>query len=65
MGSDNNEDINHNQIYDSKEKLIKENFSENMITLCDNTIQTIIRKCWMENPNERANFFEICSLLSN
>lgn len=38
MGSDNNEDINHNQIYDSKEKLIKENFSENMITLCDNTI---------------------------
>ena len=38
MGSDNNEDINQNKIYDSKEKLIQENFSENIITLCDNTI---------------------------
>ena len=38
MGSDNNEDINQNKIYDSKEKLIQEKFSENIITLCDNTI---------------------------
>ena len=65
MGSDNNEDINQNKIYNSKDKLINEELSENMMTLCDNTIQTIIRKCWMDNPGERANFFEICSLLSN
>lgn len=38
MGSDNNEDINENQIYNQKEKINKENFSESMMTLCDNTI---------------------------
>ena len=32
-------------------------------TLCDDCIASLIRKCWSQNPNERPNFFEICSLL--
>jgi hypothetical protein len=34
-------------------------------TYCDKIIQSLIRKCWTQNPKERPNFFEICSLLSN
>ena len=34
-------------------------------TFCDNTITSLIRKCWQQDPKKRPNFYEICSLLSN
>ena len=34
------------------------------ITFCDQTISKIIRECWSQEPQDRPNFFEICTLLS-
>lgn len=34
------------------------------ITFCDSTISKIIRECWSQEPQDRPNFFEICTLLS-
>jgi hypothetical protein len=33
-------------------------------TFCDQIICGMIRRCWSQNPEERPNFYEICSILS-
>ena len=33
-------------------------------TFCDNTIATLIRNCWAQEPSERPTFVDICTLLS-
>ena len=34
-------------------------------TICDPIISSLIRKCWTQDPKQRPNPYEICSLLQN
>lgn len=39
--------------------------ADSKTTYCDEITQRLIKKCWMQQPQSRPKFFEICQLLQN
>lgn len=64
------EEVNDEQFFTAKSEEdgatpINKNTSDYKGTFCDQVISGMIRRCWSQNAEERPDFYEICSILSN